>query len=114
MEGGPKNFEEGLPEEVEDYFLYIDALDLAPKDEALLKSLVTDKKRGRLTIMVGEDTTKEVDIDLTKTNIQLADEISKAFDDLYSLTLLKREQGLLQPGDPEEKMTVSFTETPLH
>jgi hypothetical protein len=105
MEGGPKDIIPRRPEEVTDYFLFVDILHTTEAEKELLRSLVTDKKAGKLELFLGTDYV-ELGIDPSKTDVQLADEISEA---------IEKAHGDRDPVQiPETKLIVIFTPAMLH
>lgn len=91
-------------EKVEEYLNFIDILGLSSEKKDLLQSLVETKKRGKLTLAIG-NTRQEVLIDPNMEENETAVHILHAFDVLAS----EANQGA-SPSDVE----ATFEEMKLH
>lgn len=105
MEGGPENKPERLPEEVEDYFLFVNILHTTKEEKEILRSLVTNKRAGELELFLEEDYEK-LEIDPSKSDERLVDEISEAIEKVHG------DRNPVQV--PETMLGVRFTPALLH
>lgn len=104
MESGPTN-PQRRPEEVEDYFLFVDILHTTDEEKELLKSLIMNKRPGKLELFLEGDH-EELEIDPSKSDEKLADEISEAVEKVHG------DRNPVQV--PETMLRVVFTPTVLH
>jgi hypothetical protein len=109
MEGGPQNnlrVEKRPDEIVEDYLMYVGVLNTSDAEKELLRSLITSKMAGKLIIAIAGGESREVDINPTKPNDVLIEEICEALDYIDLLTFNAARQRILE--QPPEKFTVIF------
>jgi hypothetical protein len=108
MEGGPTRPENTTQEEVKDFILYTSILPLTNEEKRLLVSLVAEKPLGELKIFTDGIQAREIIIDPTKTDVQLARELTDLFDDLYSDVLGILPDNAFPTPEPDIKMRIEF------
>jgi hypothetical protein len=117
MEGETSKLQqEQLPEETQealDCFRHTEGIPLKPWDRELLRSLVLNRTRGHLTIIINGEKSRQIDIDPTKTSLQVSEEISDALFSLYSSMLFARADNMRRKDDMKEDYVITFKEVSL-
>ncbi len=110
MEGGPKQPEYKVPEEVRDFItIYLGMLPLADDEKRELVSLVAGRTLGYLTIFAEGVEAQKILIDPTKTDVETAKELTDAFEAIFSAAAGVMENDRLPIDMPEIKMSIAFT-----
>lgn len=84
MEGGPKNPEENLPQEVKDTFSHIADIPMESKDKMLLRSLILEPTPGQLVIILNGEISRSIDIYPNESQVAVSEKISETLDNLYT------------------------------